>query len=104
MTGGRRSRKASILASIDSLERQIAAMDEDAELQAEADSLAQEEREITDADKWDVQDDFGSQNEEAMKNNPIPADAAEKQLSASEKKRNEVVAARLVGLAKQLLK
>jgi len=105
MTGGRHSRKASgILGEIDALERRIKAMDGDAELQAEADALAEEERAVTDADKWDAQDDFGSQNELAMENWPVPPDTAEKQLSASERKKRELVAARLVGLAKQLLK
>ncbi len=105
MTGRQRSRRAAnVFADIDALERRIHAMDGDAELQSEADALAEEERDITDADKWDVQDDFGSQNEQAMDNNPVPADAAKKQLDASDRKRREFAAAKLVGIAKELLK
>ena len=77
----------SVLAEIEALEAQIAGMDE--ELEADADAIAEEEKEIAEESTGYTVDVGEDQNEKSMENWPV-AD-------------REAVAARLIKMAKALM-
>jgi hypothetical protein len=87
MTRRRRPTAKSVLAEIEQLEARIAGMDE--ELEAEADAIAEEEKDIAEESTGYSVDDEGDQNEKSMDNWPV-AD-------------REAVAKRLVKMANALL-
>jgi hypothetical protein len=89
MTRRRKPTAKSVLAEIEELERQIEA-DQDAELEADAEAIADEDKDIAEESTGYSVDDQGDQNEKSMDNWPVDD--------------REAVAARLVRMAKALMK